>query len=86
MVEAVSGGDGAFIKKMIALFIETVPQNVEALKQSLQSGNWEQVAKMAHKLKSTVDSMGIVSIKQLSVPSKPVRKSRKPGRDPGSCS
>jgi PAS domain S-box-containing protein len=64
MVQSVSGGDEAFIKKMVALFIETVPQNVEELSKATQAENWEQVGKTAHKLKSTVDSMGIKSIRQ----------------------
>ena len=64
MVQSVSGGDEGFIKKMVALFIETVPQNVQDLKKALQEGNWEQVGKTAHKLKSTIDSMGIKSIRR----------------------
>jgi hypothetical protein len=62
MIRSVSGGDEAFIKKMILLFIETVPQNVKELVDATASKNWEQVAKMAHKLKSTIDSMGIRSL------------------------
>jgi CheY-like chemotaxis protein/HPt (histidine-containing phosphotransfer) domain-containing protein len=64
MVQSVSGGDEGFIKKMVALFIETVPQNVQDLKKAMQEENWEQVGKTAHKLKSTIDSMGIKSIRQ----------------------
>ena len=64
MVQSVSGGDEGFIKKMVALFIETVPQNVQDLKNALQEENWDQVGKTAHKLKSTIDSMGIKSIRQ----------------------
>jgi len=62
MIRSVSGGDKAFIKKMILLFIETVPQNVQELVDATKQKNWEQVSKMAHKLKSTIDSMGIRSI------------------------
>ena len=62
MIQSVSGGDPAFIKKMILLFIETVPQNVQELVDATDPKNWEQVSKMAHKLKSTIDSMGIRSI------------------------
>ena len=61
MIQSVSGGDDAFIKKMILLFIETVPQNVQELVDATDQKNWEQVSKMAHKLKSTIDSMGIRS-------------------------
>jgi len=64
MVQSVSGGDEGFIKKMVALFIETVPQNLDELAKAVQSENWDQVGKTAHKLKSTVDSMGIKSIRQ----------------------
>ncbi|MBS1597303.1 MAG: response regulator [Bacteroidetes bacterium] len=62
MIQSMSGGDGGFIKKMIRLFIETVPQNVNELTTAVSTQNWEQTSKMAHKLKSTVDSMGIKSI------------------------
>jgi CheY-like chemotaxis protein len=64
MVQSVSGGDDGFIKKMVALFIETVPQNIQDMKKALNEENWDQVGKLAHKLKSTIDSMGIKSIRQ----------------------
>ena len=64
MVHSVSGGDEGFIKKMVALFIETVPQNLQELSNATDAENWDQVGKTAHKLKSTVDSMGIKSIRQ----------------------
>jgi PAS domain S-box-containing protein len=64
MVRSVSGGDEGFIKKMVALFIETVPQNVQELGNAVETAEWDQVAKLAHKLKSTVDSMGIKSLRQ----------------------
>jgi CheY-like chemotaxis protein len=62
LIRNVSGGDPAFIKKMIQLFIETVPQNLKELVEATAARHWEQVARTAHKLKSTVDSMGIKSI------------------------
>ncbi len=62
MVISVSGGNRDFIKKMVLLFMETVPPNVAELKKSTESENWDQVVKIAHKLKSTIDSMGIKSI------------------------
>jgi HPt (histidine-containing phosphotransfer) domain-containing protein len=62
MISSISGGDAAFMKKMILLFNETVPANVRELVEATKTGNWAQVSKMAHKLKSTIDSMGIRSI------------------------
>jgi len=62
MIRSISGGDIGFIKKMILLFIQTVPQNVQEMVEATKHQNWEQVSKMAHKLKSTIDSMGIKSL------------------------
>jgi HPt (histidine-containing phosphotransfer) domain-containing protein len=63
MVRAVSGGDESFIKKMVLLFVETVPPSVKDMQAAVATEEWEQVGKLAHKLKSTVDSMGIISLK-----------------------
>jgi HPt (histidine-containing phosphotransfer) domain-containing protein len=63
MIQTMSGGDEAFMAKMIRLFIDTVPQNVKELLAATNTQNWEQVSKLAHKLKSTVDSMGIKCIR-----------------------
>jgi HPt (histidine-containing phosphotransfer) domain-containing protein len=64
MVRTVSGGDEAFIKKMIQLFIETVPPSLADLKEAEGQQQWERVGKVAHKLKSTIDSMGIISLRE----------------------
>ena len=64
MVESISGGDQGFIKKMLQLFVDTMPQNVGELQSALQQENWEMVGKHAHKMKSTIDSMGISSLKE----------------------
>jgi len=64
LVQSVSEGDTEFLKKMVLLFIKTVPQNVDELRKALQTENWDQVRKMAHKLKSTVDSMGVKTIRE----------------------
>ncbi|MEO5995457.1 MAG: response regulator [Chitinophagaceae bacterium] len=63
-IRDISGGDEEFVQTMVALFIETVPVNLKELNNSLQNQNWDMVSKTAHKLKSTLDSMGIHSIGQ----------------------
>ena len=60
----ISGGDEEFVQTMVELFIDTVPANLKELNAALQNKNWEMVSKAAHKLKSTLDSMGIHSIGQ----------------------
>jgi len=64
MVESISGGDQGFIKKMVQLFVDTMPQNISELQSALQQENWEMVGKHAHKMKSTIDSMGITLLKE----------------------
>ncbi len=63
MVRSVSGGDEAFIKKMVQLFIETVPPGLADLQEALAGQQWQKMGKIAHKLKSTIDSMGISALK-----------------------
>jgi len=63
MVRSVSGGDETFIKKMVQIFIETVPQGVRDLQEAFEKQEWQRLGKVAHKLKSTVDSMGITALK-----------------------
>ncbi len=63
MVETISGGDKAFVKKMVQLFIDTIPQTMQDMEKAAASEQWEATGKLAHKMKSTIDSMGIVSLK-----------------------
>ncbi len=62
-IHSVSRGDDTFVRKMIDLFIETVPHDLTKLETALSEQNWEALSKTAHKLKSTISSMGITSIK-----------------------
>ncbi len=64
MVRAVSGGDETFVRKMIDIFLATIPQSLSDLQQHAASKDWEALGKSAHKLKSTIDSMGINALKQ----------------------
>ena len=63
MVRSVSGGDEAFIKKMVQLFIDTVPPGLADLQEALTAQQWQRMGKIAHKLKSTIDSMGIAVLR-----------------------
>ena len=78
LIEAVSGGDKEFVRKMIDLFIETIPPNVQELNRYHAAQNWDMVSKMAHKLKSTLDSMGIQSVRQ---EVRVIEQSAKTGKD-----
>lgn len=65
MVQAIAGGDAGFIKKMVQIFLDTMPPSVVQLQNELQLQNWDALSKLAHKMKSTIDSMGIASLKDV---------------------
>lgn len=64
LVEEISGGDQEFVKRMMGMFVETVPQLLAELQLSVQEKAWDRTWKTAHRMKSTIDSMNIRSIKQ----------------------
>lgn len=63
MVYSIAGGDEDFVKRMLRLFLYTVPLSVQELQNETAHQNWIQVSKLAHKLKSTIDSMGIEALR-----------------------
>ncbi|THU37028.1 PAS domain S-box protein [Niastella caeni] len=65
MVQTISGGDTSFVKRMVQLFIDTVPPSMADLQKETAQQNWLNVSKLAHKLKATIDSMGITKIKDV---------------------
>jgi len=64
LIAAISGGDPTFVGKMLQLFLETVPATLTGLSTAVEDGSWQAAGKLAHKLKSTIDSMGIASLKE----------------------
>ena len=64
MVETISGGDKSFVTKMLRLFLDTVPVTLNEINAATAAGDWLRLSKLAHKLKSTIDSMGIAELKQ----------------------
>ncbi|WP_276479812.1 response regulator [Paraflavitalea pollutisoli] len=65
LVYSIAGGDESFVLRMLQLFLDTMPLTLQDMHRETGVENWQQVGKLAHKLKSTVDSMGIVSLKQV---------------------
>jgi CheY-like chemotaxis protein len=65
MVQTIAGGDINFIKRMVQIFLDTMPPSIEQLNNELNQQNWDPLSKLAHKMKSTIDSMGIASLKEV---------------------
>lgn len=65
MVYGIAGGDEDFVKRMVQLFLDTMPASLQEMQSQVVLQNWPQVGKLAHKMKSTIDSMGISSLKDV---------------------
>jgi len=52
-------GDEDFINSVISVFLEEVPEDLAALENAIASKNFEQIGKMAHKIKPNVDLLGM---------------------------
>lgn len=63
MIEEISNGNLDFIKKMIAMFITTMPVSIAEMKDHLENSNWPALGAVAHKIKPTIDTMGIATLK-----------------------
>jgi len=52
-------GDQDFINSVISVFLEEVPQDLESLEVAISSMDYENVYKLAHKIKPNVDLLGM---------------------------
>lgn len=65
MIYGIAGGDEGFVKRMMQLFLDTIPLSLQEMQHQVALQNWAQVGKLAHKMKSTIDSMGISQLKNI---------------------
>jgi CheY-like chemotaxis protein/HPt (histidine-containing phosphotransfer) domain-containing protein len=65
LINTIGKDDKAFAKKIISIFLDSMPESLELLVKHGKEKNYEQIAKTAHKMKSSIDSMGISSLKDI---------------------
>lgn len=63
-LETLSSGDEAFINKMVDMFIHMAPEAVDRMVTALANDDLEDLGAAAHKIKPSIDMMGIVSLRQ----------------------
>jgi len=56
--------DYSKLEKYISIFFNNIPGDLESLKEAVDSQKWEELGKVAHKIKGNVGYMGITSIKK----------------------
>jgi len=63
LVREIAGDDQEFVKRMMGMFVDTMPGLLGDLQINIEQANWEKASKVAHRMKSTIDSMNIIAIK-----------------------
>ncbi len=79
LVHQITGGNPVFMKDLASIFVKTIPANAAEMKAACINGDYDAMGKLAHKIKSTIDSMQMVSIKQA------IRTIEQSGKE-GTCS
>lgn len=64
-LKTMSGGDAAFIAEMVGLFREQMEEYENQMPDLLEKGAWDDLAKLAHKAKSSVAVMGMTDTAEL---------------------
>lgn len=59
-----SGGNQDFVNKMAGMFVDMVPEILDRINTGLATDNLEDMGAAAHKIKPSIDMMGIVSLKE----------------------
>ncbi len=54
-----SGGDRELILEMITIFINEVPEYISRMRDALNTENWDELEKLAHKSKASALIMGM---------------------------
>ena len=64
-INQLGNNSAVFAKSLLKMFIEKVPSDVDKMVALCQEENWQQIAFLTHKLKATVHSLNINSLKPI---------------------
>lgn len=62
-IQTISRGNNDFLMKMLKMFVDYTPYNIKEMKEKYATKDLTGMGELAHSIKPTIDSMGIVSIK-----------------------
>lgn len=58
-INEMAEGDQDFITSVISVFLEEVPEDLDGLEKAIKDRDYENVYKLAHKIKPNVDILGM---------------------------
>lgn len=61
-IESIASGNKEFIDKMVSMFLDLTPELVTRIEDGITNQDWDEVKAAAHKMKPSIDLMGIVSL------------------------
>ena len=64
MIKEIAHGNNDFVKKMMQLFLDTIPPALSEMNQHIADANWPSFGAVAHKIKPSIDTMGIDLLKE----------------------
>lgn len=63
-IKNISRGNEAFVQKMVKMFAEQMPKHIEELQMKYEEKDLDAVGEIAHRIKPTIDNMGINNSKK----------------------
>lgn len=63
-IKNISRGNEAFVQKMVKMFAEQMPKHIEELRMKYEEKELDAVGEIAHRIKPTIDNMGINNSKK----------------------
>ena len=63
-IESIAQGNPGFVDQMVALFIDQSLKTIDEIKEAYKEKDFEKVSKLAHRLKPSIDNMGVVSLQK----------------------
>ena len=64
IIMKMSHNNPAFLNRARQLFVDTIPVSIRDMQEAAQVQEWQKVSALAHKIKSTIDTMKIDSLKE----------------------
>lgn len=64
-LEAIASGNEDFVIKMVNMFLEMTPALLERIAAGIQIQDWTEVKSAVHKMKPSVDMMGVTDLYQV---------------------
>lgn len=62
-LHTIARGDEEFIRKMLELFIREIPKTIGQMQEAFQAGDMKTLGALAHRIKPSMDTVGIASVK-----------------------